>query len=873
MAPVSHLSPTDTTPVQIMPKPRADSSPPSSSTTVDLPVRKKRRVDRRKSPSSPTLSPSPSPPPLPSRKRAPTLERLPRWLFLPRRHFVAAHGALPLPRKVAVRGKPFYDWDAWAVALLSPNLWCRRGPWHRLIACCTAAKPPHVDLHHVPDVKAALVRIVVAEVVSHLVGRSGESLTPEDRNWITSVASRQRGRHARKPTLILLLDLAFAVFDVAAFCRRSTDPSTNVRLQTKKNVTDHSNPSEKDRITAAIQEIVSNACTFPSSQQPGKPANNPTQTGAVDPVVLRVLDVVHTRPDGSSNTWIIGNVTKAIDVIENLLTSNNARRWHHYFTSKADAARDGVTQAAKVFAHRMPLSNVKSVAQLREDPFSPWLLESLQGGMWVHWAELANDCNYIILTGLIPEDQVREMACRSIVRNLIANSQLSVDSELLDLLSTEQMQYDDSRLTVRRILDMALGLEQVYSFFVETYANDAAIGSCITWGVLYYEGLVVLLAGIRTVLVAGSCRELAMIDWSVRSLDISNYYREALFGSEQMCEDVNRAIQSAFSEASWMPFTRAVRYMVQPVSQTKVATKGNAAQMACFWVASLDLTDPVYLATAIVPWDPQRALKLIDKAIGLSKKMMKDVCEGKEGVPLWDFRRISLCRLLTFRGNPHQTSLIMERLQPLFDQRSLHEGGNFSASTIPLLEAAEKEQNFCAQTTHGLLLAGKGAYWEVARSWANCKVSVVEGMRKLYSSAEAGDLEACTALSHIWAQGDRESADVFRNMTLEQVYKLFKIAVTSQNAKAVMNMGAIWRYGNCWVQANSTVATDAFLMALQGGVCGEARPVAARHLAETIGHGQSNVAGVLSLLTRPEWEKASSGNGVYRVDNLSKVSL
>lgn len=759
---------------------------------------------------------------------------------------------------MAVRGKPFYDWDAWAVVLLSPQLWRRRGPWHRLIACCAAAKPPHVDFGHVPDVKAALVRIVVAEVVSQLVSRTGDNLTPEDRNWITSVASRQRGRHARKPTLMLLFDLAFAVFDLAAFCRRCKPLalSANMSRETDPN---SSHSLHNDRIALAIREIVSHACQSSDQDLPlPRPETNSAVEGmslsdtpaSVDPVVRQVLDVVHERGQNMSDSWIIDNVNRVIDAIENMLSANNARRWHHYFTSKVEAANDGITQAAYNFARRLPLESVESAEQLLDgDALSRWLMSSLDGSSWMHWAELANDCNYIILTGSIPEELVRNMICRLIITNLAANSQITVDGQLLGSIVERQLKYDAKRLTVRRLLDLALGLEQFYAFFVETYANETATGSCVTWGVLCFEGLVQLLSGLREVVISGTSRERAMIEWSARSLDISNYYRKVTFGNEQMCGDIDRVIQNAFSEASWMPIARAMRYMVHPVPQAKSGVDSENPQMPCFWVASLDLIDPVNLAAAIVPWDPRRALALIDQAIGLSEDTMADIYSGKEGIPLWDYRRINLCRLLTFRGNPHQTALIMERLQLLFDQRSLHEGGNFSGATISLLEAATKEHNFCAQTTHGLLLAGQGTYWDVARSWANCEKSIADGIRKLYLSAEAGDLEACTALSHIWAQGGPESADFFRGVTLEQVYKLFKIAVTSQNAKAVMNMGVIWRYGNVCVQSNSTVATDAFLMALQGGIFGEARAVAARHLAETIGQNEAGVSKVLALLT------------------------
>lgn len=856
------------------------------------PAKKKRRVEKKASPAS---SPGGSPPPdgPTARRRAPALERLPRWLFVPRRHFVAAHGALPLPARVAVRGKPFYDWDAWALALLAPDLWRRRGPWQRLIACCTAAKPPHVGPKHVPDVKAALVRIVVAEVVSQLVSRNGDSLTPEDRNWITSVASRQRGRHARKPTLMLLFDLAFAVFDLAAFCRRSSDGEPTVLVETGETKGKGEQHAEKDPIEQAIDRIVAEAwrkelqepTASPERSDPLEESSStivpPTSAilvrphspaVSVDPVIRRVLHLVHQRRDCSSETWRIDNVNKVIEVIEKLLSKTKAQRWHHHFTSKVDAAEDGIMQAAKIFARRLPLKGIKAASDGTEnDMLSEWLLSSLNGCNWAVWAELANDCNYIILNGTIPEERVRELVCRHVASNLLANSDLSIDDQLRDVIVDRQAKYDETMLTLRRLFDMALGLEQFYSFFVETYGNETAVGNCITWGVLCFEGLLQLLGRLRDVLIMGTKRERAMIDWSARSLDISNYYREAVLVNHQMGEDIERAIQSAFSEASWSPQTRAIRFMVQAPPSAPSGSTGSESENSPaprFWVASLNLSDPVYLAAAIVPWDPQRSLQLLDQAIGLSQTAMKLVCEGHEGLPLWDFRRISICRLLLARGNFAQARLVLERLQVLFDQMDLHVGGNFSADSIPMLEEAVKDGNFCAQTTHGLLLAGQGAYWDVARSWANCDKSIAKGIEKLYLSAVAGDLEACTAFSHILAQCGPDSREVFDIVGLEQVYALMKIAVTSQNANAVMNMGVIWRYGSPGLKPNDTIAIDAFLMALQGGISGEARSLAAKHLAETIGEDQAGVSAVLSKLTSVTWADISSASSPYRIDDF-----
>ena len=79
-----------------------------------------------------------------------------------------------------------------------------------------------------------------------------------------------------------------------------------------------------------------------------------------------------------------------------------------------------------------------------------------------------------------------------------------------------------------------------------------------------------------------------------------------------------------------------------------------------------------------------------------------------------------------------------------------------------------------------------------------------------------GDLEACTALSHVWAQCGSDDTDAFRQVSKDQVYALFKIAVTPQSAAAVLNLGVVWRYCVSFIIADMTVAIDPILMALQG---------------------------------------------------------
>ena len=344
--------------------------------------------------------------------------------------------------------------------------------------------------------------------------------------------------------------------------------------------------------------------------------------------------------------------------------------------------------------------------------------------------------------------------------------------------------------------------------------NESATPSDISWMVSRYERLVQELNAIRDLFITTSPREKAMVEWASHALDVSGYYHDAVFGSITMAEDMRTAVQSAFSEASWSAQTRAMRYMVhQPCAYPKDALDSHdltSSQRLQFWITSLDLRDPVYLAAAIVPWDPNRSLRLLDEALSINDEIMDSIRDGKEGLPLWDFRRIAICRLLLYRGNFAQMALIMERLQILSNRKSLHEGGNFSARTIPTLEAATRAGNVCAQATLGPLFAGEGQSWEVARSWAGCEKSTSKGVEKLYLSAVGGDLEACTALSHVWAQCGSDDTDAFRQVSNDQVYALFKIAVTSQNAAAVMNLGVVWRYGVSFIIADMTVAIDPF---------------------------------------------------------------
>lgn len=696
----------------------------------------------------------------------------------------------------------------------------------------------------------------MAEVVGSLVARTGDQLTPEDRNWITSVASRQRGRDPRKPTLMLLFDLAFPLFDLANYCRCQSKPPASLLTAVAEVDTTTTFSKVIDIVKAAIKdhgvfEDVSGEkedCLSPISSTKNEGSYSPGSDNT-DPLVFRVLSFIDPSNQFSSDTCTIDNVLHVVDSIDFVLETCSAPRWYSSFSSPQELRARSLRQAAFIFAHHMPLPHAKDPAKTMKCRLIDWLRVTFVGRNWKYWAELASDFTYINLS---PSDQdvtARNDLSSYILRYLLCEDALSAfqddvaGKENLKLTVQPSSSYEipsELRFIVRRIVDIAINLEQFLCLFLETYGNDSSGIADITWLVARFERLIQDLSNVRDTLIMGSSREKAMVEWSARSLNVSHYYRDAIPRNNEMGQDIDRAIQSAFSKASWPPETRAMRYMVQqpsyvPSSPELEGQEPVAVQPSYqFWVLGLDLRDPICLATAIVPWDPHRAIRLLDQAIGLTPTVLEDVRAGKEGLPLLDYRRIAICRFLMCRGNFSQAVLMMERLQVIFDLKGVNEGGNFSTETVSKLEAEAKQGNICAQTTYGLLLAGGGTYWEVARAWAQCKKSTFQGIEKLYLSARAGDMEACTALSYIWAQCDSENADTFKGIAVDQVYALFKVAVTSQNAKAVLNMGVIWRYGVSCLQANVTIAIDAFLMALQGALFDEARATAANHLSEII---------------------------------------
>jgi len=61
---------------------------------------------------------------------------------------------------------------------------------------------------------------------------------------------------------------------------------------------------------------------------------------------------------------------------------------------------------------------------------------------------------------------------------------------------------------------------------------------------------------------------------------------------------------------------------------------------------------------------------------------------------------------------------------------------------------------------------------------------------------------------------------------------------------------------------------DAFLMALQGAIFGEARTLAAKHLSETIGDGQAQLADVLTRLMWTNRTDCISACSPFRIDDF-----
>lgn len=922
------------------PPPQPDNPPPAKKARVHPPQSQLHA-------STPAASPPASPP---SRRRAPALERLPRWLFAPVRRFVSPRNALPLPQRVAVRGKPFYDWDAWAIALLHAPLWRRRGPWERLVRSCREARPHNVD--SLPDIKAALVRIVVAEVVSLLVARSGDALTPEDRNWITSVASRQKGRDPRKPTLMLLFDLAFPIFDLASYCRsRPSLPSSSSPTNSSPGIDSSTSPqaSAYDRLHAIIAAYVAADAPPPSSRTasttshpsvtpspasdsiPTTPNSSPSVCTYVHPIVLQVLQLIDTFPLQSSVDQSSADaVHVVVDAMERLLTELNAPRWNTSYKSHAHFCITSTNHLSRALAHRVPFSKHVNPKKPGTYSFPLWYKSVLTLQEWPIWAELGSEFSHVNIASAETQSTAKSAMARSFVVHALTDCADDIDipadpssfpDSELNTLSERYLGISNASkviVHVSLIIDTALAFEEFFTQFSDTYGNPNACGPDMHWIISSFERIVRDLSVLRTALVVdGSCREEAMIVWGARMVDIAQYYRECIVTSTsgEMAEDLHRAIRIAFADASWPQVSRDLRVMTNnsgtvaltdtdkvvasttppqhvgdkthepaavPAGHNTTSTSSSTSSVVVprasfqLWVLALDLRDPLNLALAIAPWDPQRALALLDQAIGLTPRVLQRVRDGHEALPLWDFRRMGICRVLRirFQNDSIRIPVALERLQPLFDEKDLHVGGTFSPNTARMLEAETAKGNFCAQTTLGLLFAGSGCFWDVARCLAKMEKSLRRGMKLLYLSSVAGDPEACTGLSHVWATDGwliPKEPSMGEPFTFQDVVELLKLAVQSQNDKAVLNVGVLWRYGVEGVMPGSIcVAVDSFLMALQGAVLSEVRCIAAQHLASCFSEDKNReVWMLLSKLSSPNTPKYACTSSPFRIDQFS----
>lgn len=924
----------------------------------------------------------------PYRRRSPTLERLPRWMFPPVRQFLSPSTQIPLPRKVAVCGKPFYDWDAWAVSLLHPIHWRSRGPWERLIRSCDALRSSSSQL---TEIKASLIRIVVAEVVSMLVGRSGEELTAEDRNWITSVASRQKG-NVRKPTLCSILDFAFPMFELSAYARMPYPqlPSFSSTLISSSRDVCHS-----DAIMTAYEQIVDRINAVDKACEKNGPdvffLTPPLETDRVsddadsmketsmttmEPVVAQVMgfiqdpslsshvDLQKTPSTGLSVAERIHPVSSALQLIADTLPSLETFNINTdlHISSKTKSCDEGwsgkqnynklIDRAAIAFVYALPplpSSDSSSTTKLLDKHrLSAWLRDAMTCSKWVYWSLLAYDFSFIRL--YVSDSEVLDLKtrlCEKIVTRLFdaateveaANQSCSSSDDTSGKIMTtmltskkkchatgknsaaadsvlEQTHLNQAEPTIRMVLDVAIEFDMFVTAFIKysctdvgRYSEDVRKNVCsavanyhddasnlcfpeIGLMVEAYDNLVQALSVWRAVLLGcGERREMAMIGWSERSLKMARFLKSVIVGYGLKTSDIERAIQNAFAEASWPTEMRSMRYMVPQCHYQLDQNRGVGQQqqqpLNRLWVLDLDMNDAMIRAIAIAPWDACHAIELIDECISLSEERKKKVCAGREGcLPLWDLRRIEVCRRLMAKESVTVMSLGMERLQSVFDLRELHEGGNFATDNAQWLTRAIMEGNLCAQTTLGLLLAGEGEYWDVARNWARCDKETEQGVKMLYDAARSGDREACTALSHIWAQQGvvcRHNVSCNRNSSsgnamkrkrtcptgaetegsieedyrkgkilvgyeYEHLVELFKTAVDTQNADAVLNLGVLWKCGVDEVlQADRGVALDCFLMTLQGTCSPATREMAAVHLEACYSEGSKDRKMIIAL--------------------------
>lgn len=782
--------------------------------------------------------------------RSSHLLHLQQWTLKPCHAFVTSLPT-PVPYQVETHTHSFYDWAEWVTNLLNPTLWNFRGPWSNLVLAVVVGAPSSaLSETQVQRIEPALVTAIVANVVARIVQTPVQLLTTEHLNWITSVASRQRMVYMNTPTIVILLRLAFALHDMVEYARCVRPP----RL-----------------LTTTV-------------------FGNDVAPCYIVPAILCRIEMAHDFVQS-----VIANYTLINKELDQLVWP----KWYCSFPGKPPSTNDALHRAARAVVVCIPFDT---------SDMHLWLAQSLQAEHWHHWARLAQVLTSMQVLSCLPnDDKLHGEACSNIVNTFSSLYGIQFVNE--HQLKRSQLGYSDTKLTLRRILDLAVALEHFFTFLVDLHkhehsARQSERQNLLQWGLLCYETLVRMLAAVRDILIMENAREMAMVDWTACALELARYYNTCVQDNAVPCEEVEQAILNAFCDASWSQQTRMMRSLIaHPVAflqgyQSPISTNATSsissplmssisaslmardtassedggALVSRHWLTTLDVNDPFFRAVAVVQWDKRRALQLLDTAIGLDAESLADIKAGSTGLPLWDHRRIAACRVALSRDSRQQAALIMERLHALFEAKELHVGGTFSPNGVVLLQTEALQGNFCAQATYGLLLAGSGPFWDVARCWANCKQQVEHGVQSLYVSGMAGDLEASTALSHIWAQSSPESDCAFSGVSVEQVHAIFRKAVATQNAKAVLNMGVMWRYGAPRVDKQIAVAIDAFLIALQGGPSRDVRAIAASHLLEIVMRaGSAPVrSAIMSALERfmfASSETVKSATSPLRIDD------
>lgn len=809
------------------------------------------------------------------------------------------------------------------------------------------------------------MRALVSHVISALVGRADDALTAEDRNWITSVSSRQKSC-VRKPTLSAILDVAFPLFSLAVRGR-------GARLQDWEHINAAQDPNKANDNMAKIVSIVykrivdcinadgskgaippmSSVASFAAldrqltmSQQKhaneraldyrGNTGCNDNLALAIDPVVSTVMNVIHhpASPGGTTNaddetirsrsvTECLKPVANALQLALNSLTPPPSPSTIPLDVPRApDNSFDTVDCAVGAFVHSMPplerTANGTADAW-HQDALKGWVRRALTMEHWPMWAQLAYDLSFVCSNGderPVHIDwpkvlDVRSVACERIVVKLfdLANAEETVNQSCAsseddvsgetglgtppNALSAAEVlgagdffghrAFGHGTLTVRLGLEIGAAFEQYMTAYQECIPD---VDGCdtdynireklypIQHTVEAYEHLIQQLSVLRSAFLT-TCRrrEVAMVSWSERGLQTATFYGRIAGG------DFADSVRNAFAEASWPPEVRLSRLTsglqkAHDGSASKGDVNGGAPRKPSsvatmrFWVLNLNLVDKLYRAVAVAPWNVRQAARLVDEAIGLSKR------DEQHCLPLGDLRKVKVCELLLGKQNASVLPLVLERLQPVFELREEYAGCRYNEHSAEWLTQSIVAGNICGQTSLGLLRAGEGEYWEVARHWARTARSVESGVSMLYVAARNGDREACTALAHMWARQEmRTQLQQQQDQTVTpgaiafdyaQLVALFKTAVTSQNANAVLNLGVLWKCGVANVLApNREVALDCFLMALQGACVDDTRHVAAVHLAHCYTEVGDRDYELSSLLTRlTHWTTGDAHNSM-----------